>query len=83
MNIFNNIFIYIILLLFILVSSVCCSIEIDNKKVFTGIVPCIKNNDGTVTAHFNEAFVLYEIYMLYNILCYNISILLLFNYYFY
>ncbi|ORX57104.1 hypothetical protein BCR36DRAFT_580522 [Piromyces finnis] len=39
------------------VSSICCSIEIDNKKVFTSIANCHKNSDGTVTAKFNEAFV--------------------------
>ncbi|ORX78682.1 hypothetical protein BCR32DRAFT_269936 [Anaeromyces robustus] len=39
------------------VSSICCSLEINNKKVFTGVAPCIKNNDGSVTAQFNEAFV--------------------------
>jgi len=39
------------------VSYICCSIEINNKKVFTGVAPCIKNSDGTVTANFNEAFV--------------------------
>jgi len=39
------------------VSSICCSIEIDNKKVFTGVAPCIKNRDGSVSALFNEAFV--------------------------
>jgi hypothetical protein len=39
------------------VSSICCSIEINKKEIFTGIAPCIKNNDGTVTAQFNEAFI--------------------------
>jgi len=39
------------------VSSICCSIDIDNKKVFTGVAPCVKNRDGTVSALFNEAFV--------------------------
>jgi len=32
-------------------------IEINNKKVFTGVAPCHKNEDGTVTATFNEAFI--------------------------
>jgi len=41
-----------------IVSSICCSIDIDNKKVFTGVAPCVKNRDGTVSALFNEAFVL-------------------------
>jgi len=39
------------------ISSICCSIEINNKKVFTGVAPCHKNEDGTVTATFNEAFI--------------------------
>jgi len=49
---------YIILYLFLIVSSICCSIEIDNKKVFTGIASCHKANDGSIIARFNEAFVL-------------------------
>eukprot|EP00833_Pecoramyces_ruminatium_P015268 jgi/Orpsp1_1/1189300/evm.model.d7180000070960.1 len=39
------------------VSSICCSLDINGKKIFTGISPCIKNSDGTVSAHFNEAYV--------------------------